>query len=65
MVIFLIVWLFAKVCGYMGQISWFYIVSVFSVYWKEVFSGLVGLQVWHLIRGCHLCVGSTATNDKC
>ena len=23
-----------------------------------------GLQVWHLITGCHLCVGSTQTSDN-
>ena len=38
-------------------------------WWKfesksEVLSGLVGQQVWHLITGCHLCVGSTPTSDN-
>ena len=23
-----------------------------------------GKQVWHLITGCHLCVGSTNTSDN-
>ena len=30
--------------------------------YKEVFCGPVGDQVWYLIAGCHLCVGSTATS---
>ena len=25
----------------------------------EILSGLVGYKVWHLITGCHLCVGLT------
>ena len=24
---------------------------------SQVFSGLMGKQVWHVIIGCHLCVG--------
>ena len=26
--------------------------------------GHSGEQVWHLITGCHLCVGSTPTSDN-
>ena len=30
----------------------------------EVHSDLVGQQVWHLITGCHLCVGSSSTTEN-
>ena len=31
---------------------------------EDVPSGLVGKQVWHLITGCHVCVGLICTSDN-
>ena len=37
--------------------------TFYSLLSGKLLSGLVGNQVWHLITGCHLCVGSTLTID--
>ena len=33
--------------------------SIKCVLLIKVLSGMMGLQVWHLVTGCHPCFGST------